>query len=111
MSFKLTINAEEPKSPVSNGRSGSLTGRFRTANPRKPERMKIISAMSIFSSLSIKYNERKISRKGKISLVALKIIGIININIGVKIKIINIAEIDPYKVRIIASCAFPCFSI
>lgn len=43
--------------------------------------------------------------------MVLKIRGIAYMNIGVKIRIIISADIDPYSVRTIASCARPCFSI
>lgn len=57
--------------------------------------MKITKAKIIFSSLNTRYNEMKINRKGRINFAALNIIGIRKIKIGVKIRIINIAVIEP----------------
>lgn len=103
--------ADEPKSPVSKGKSGSFIGRFKEVNPRKPASEKIVKAIKILFSLKIKYIERKISKNGNIIFVVLKIKGIVFKNIGVNKIIIKIPDIEPYKVKTIASCAFPSFNI
>ncbi len=54
MSFKEIINADEPKSPVSKGSKGCLTGRFNEKKPRKPAKMKIVNDKTGEFSLSVK---------------------------------------------------------
>ena len=73
----LIIRAEEPKRPVSKGKSGSLTGRLKEKKPKKPASEKTTRLRIIFSSLNIKYRERKINIKGSIIFIVLNTIGII----------------------------------
>lgn len=54
LSFRLMISAEDPNRPVSKGRSGSFTGRFRAEKPINPASKKITNAGIIFCSLKIK---------------------------------------------------------
>lgn len=89
------INADEPKSPVSKGKSGSLTGRLSVVYPKNPARMKIVNASQILFSLRIRNNEVNISRKGsKFCRIDAKV-GIIKMKIGVNIAIMISAEIEP----------------
>ncbi len=52
--FNERIRAEEPKSPVRRGRSGSLIGRLNVRIPKIPARRKIVIEERKFSSLKIK---------------------------------------------------------
>ena len=45
---------ERPKRPVSRGRRGSFTGRFRAAKPRKPARRKIVNEIKKSDSRRIR---------------------------------------------------------
>lgn len=52
--FILMIIVLAPKSPVNSGKRGSFISRFSEAIPRKPARIKIISAQSFLSSDEIR---------------------------------------------------------
>jgi len=54
LSFRLTISAEDPNRPVSNGRSASFTGRFKAEKPINPASKKTTNAGRTFCSLKIK---------------------------------------------------------
>ena len=54
LSFRLTINAEDPNNPVSNGSKGSFTGRFKAEKPINPAIKNITNAGITFCSLKIK---------------------------------------------------------
>ena len=57
-----TIRPEAPKSPVNNGRRGSLIGKFKVKNPRKPAKRKIVKDRRNSFSENIRYREIKISK-------------------------------------------------
>lgn len=52
--FSETIRAEVPNNPVSNGRRGSLTGRFRVVYPINPARINIVRESRNSSSLRMR---------------------------------------------------------
>jgi hypothetical protein len=71
LSFIEMKRFESPNRPVSKGNRGSFTGRENVKNPRKPERMNIISAGRNSDSLKIKNKEIKMRIKGIIDFIRL----------------------------------------
>ena len=55
---------DKPNNPVSKGRRGSLTGRFKFKKPRIPESKKIIRGSKILFSLNIEYEAKNIRING-----------------------------------------------
>ena len=106
--FREYISVDEPKSPVSNGKSGCFIGRFNEANPRKPASKKIINEFILDSfSLKIKKIEIQIKNQPIIRFMNGYIFGIIVKKKGIR-KIREIIAIEePITVKIIASCPRP----
>lgn len=99
---------ERPKRPDKRGKRGSFTGRLNVKSPRIPARMNVIVPKSIFSSLIIMYIDKKMRMKGIIDLIRLKKVGKNRMKRGVTIRRMIMANIEPYNVKINASCPLPC---
>lgn len=90
--FILMIKEDVPKSPERRGRKGWLIFEFRTAIPKNPARVKVISACSFLFSLSIKKVEAAIKRKGIRSLIVVSIFGRMIIKKGEIKRMMKIAD-------------------
>jgi len=69
--FIETIKEDNPNKPVNSGRSGSFIGRFNVIKPKNPDNIKMVSGMKNCFSLKMRYNDMKISKKGKAGRIVL----------------------------------------